>query len=232
MNFLRTRRREVEWMDDPHADPILLDKSLAFIRRINRRLGYTRVILKQLERFSANWPRGQTIRMIDVATGSADIPLAILRWADARNFKVSVVGVDINPEVARLAAAHANDPRLTLVRASAMDLPMADGSFDYAITSMFLHHLSDEDAERALAEMGRVSQRGVIISDLLRLGYAYAFIWLFTLLSNPMVKHDARVSVAQSFSRAEILALRDRAGLEFAGYRTHLWHRFVLAGER
>src|ERR1700723_1815157 len=110
MNFLRTRRREAEWMDDAGADPALLAESLAFIRRVNRMLGYTRVVLRNLEQFSVKWKSGETIRIIDVGTGSADIPLAILRWADERKFKVSVVGVDISAETARVAVAAANDP--------------------------------------------------------------------------------------------------------------------------
>jgi ubiquinone/menaquinone biosynthesis C-methylase UbiE len=230
--FLRTRRREAEWLDDPDADPALVQKSLVFIKWVNRVLGYTRVIVRKLDDFSAQWKRGQTIRVLDVGTGAADIPLAILRWADERGLKVQVVGLDINPVIARVAARAANDPRLSIVRGDAMNLPFANGSFDYAITSMFLHHLDDAGAERTLAEMGRVAKGGVVVSDLLRMYHAYWAIWLLTLFSNPMVKHDARVSVAQAFNRMEILALRNRAGLRFARYSTPIRHRFVLSGER
>jgi hypothetical protein len=47
-----------------------------------------------------------------------------------------------------------------------------------------------------------------------------------------MVRHDARASVAQAFTRQEVLRLRDRAGLHFAEYHRHFGHRWVLAGER
>ena len=219
-------------MDEPGADPIELRKSLAFIRGVNRALGYTRVILKHLDRFSANWKPGRTIRIIDIGTGSADIPIAILQWAGKRGFDVRVVGVDLHATIAGEAAAAADDPRLQIVRGNALDLPFPNGSFDYAITSMFLHHLDDEQAQRALSEMGRVARRGVIVSDLLRKKHAYAFIWLCTLFAGPMVKHDARISVAQAFNRKEAIGLRDRAGLGFARYFGHLTHGFVLAGER
>jgi len=53
-----------------------------------------------------------------------------------------------------------------------------------------------------------------------------------TVLANPMVRHDAPISVAQAFTQAEILALRDRAGLSYARYYRHFGHRFVLAGEK
>ena len=230
--FLGQRRREAEWLDDPSTDPAELRHSLAFIRKVNRFLGYTRIVLWHLSRFSVNWKQGRKIRILDVGTGSADIPCAILKWADQRGWDIEIVGVDINPQVANIAAEFAADPRLTIVRSDALNLPFVNAGFDYAITSMFLHHLSDEEAEQALAEMSRVSRRGIIASDLLRMHSAYAFIWLATMLASPMVKHDARVSVAQAFNKREIKAMRDRAGIGYAGYFGHLGHRFVLAGEK
>lgn len=231
LDFLNTRRREAEWMDALDADPALLHKSLAFIRRINSLLGYTRATLHHLEVFSRSWNPGETIRIVDLATGSADIPLAILRWADRRKLDVRVVGVDLHQATAA-EAAHFRDPRLRIVRADVLALPFADGSFDYAITNMFLHHLNDAQIVTVLSQMARVARRGIIAADLIRNKRAYSWITLFTLLANPMVKHDARVSVAQALSPAEVLRLRDQAGLTFASYYRHFGHRFVLAGEK
>lgn len=231
--FLRVRQRQSEWMDEPNADPRQLRQSLLYIRRINWLMGYDRLIVHYLRRFSARWKRGETIRILDVATGSADIPQAILRWANRRGLDVRVVGIDLSSQVVATARETAEaEPRLQIVAGDATRLPFEDGSFDYALTSMFLHHLDEGDAVRALAEMGRVARRGIIASDLLRLRRSYAFITLATLLANPMVKHDARVSIAQAFSKKEIMALRDQAGVGFARYSQHLAHRFALAGEK
>ena len=219
-------------MDEPAVDPAELAHALGFIRKVNRRLGYTQVILHHLSRFSAGWKAGQVVRLVDIGTGSADIPLAILDWAAARGFDVRVTGVDLSAGVIKQAALLAHHPRLTLVQADATRLPFEKGSFDYAITSMFLHHLSDADAERALSEMGRVARRGVIASDLLRLRRSYAAIYLLTIFASPMIRHDARVSIRQSFSRSELRRLADRAGLGFADDFVHLAHRFALAGEK
>lgn len=123
-------------------------------------------------------------------------------------------------------------PGLQFVQADALHLPFADASFDYVLTAMFLHHLDDGAAAAVLREMGRVARRGVVAADLLRHRRAYAWITLLTLLSGPMVKHDARASVAQAFTKPEVLRLRDAAGLGFARYYRHFGHRFALAGER
>ena len=220
-------------MDRPDVDPHDLRRSLRFIRIVNSLLRYTRATIAHLERFSRTWERDQVIRLIDFATGSADIPRAILRWADARGFRMEITGIDLHPLTARIAEEGGSpDPRLRIVRADAMNVPFADASFDYALTAMFLHHLDDEQVVRVLREMDRVAARGMIAADLLRNRRAYAWIQLLTLGSNPMVRHDARVSVAQAFNRAEVLQLRERAGLTYTKFTRHFAHRFVLAGEK
>jgi len=227
--FLRSRLRGPEWMDEPGADAEQLRKSLRYLRRINGFLRYTRSTLSHLERFSRSWKAGETIRILDVATGSADLPRAILKWAKGRGFGLRVVGVDLHAMTTRAAGS---DAAVQIVQANAMRLPFAEGSFDYATTSLFLHHLDEADVVTVLAEMGRVARRGVIVGDLLRHRRAYFWVNVLTSLANPMVRHDGRISVAQAFKREEIEALRDRAGLTFATYHRHFGHRFVLAGER
>jgi len=220
-------------MDDPSADPAQLQRSLRFIRRINFFLGYTRATLRYLQRFSRSWKRGQTIRVVDLGTGSGDIPLAILRWADRRGLDVRIVGVERHGATAAIAAAHAADhPRLRIVRGDVLAMPFADGAFDYAITAMFLHHLTDEQAVVVLRTMDRLARRGVVIADLLRHRRAYHWIRFFTAFSNPMVRHDASVSVLQAFSEDEAIQLAKRAGLAYLKYHGHFGHRFVLAGQK
>ncbi|HTL31450.1 MAG TPA: methyltransferase domain-containing protein [Tepidisphaeraceae bacterium] len=229
---LTHRNRVAEWMDEPDADPKLVAQSLRYIRVINRLFRYTRATVSHLEQFSRRWKPNERITIADLATGSADIPRAILRWADRRGFDVHVVGVDRHPTISREALRRDPDPRLTIVRGDALDLPFDDGSVDYAITNMFMHHLDEVDVVRLLTDMNRIARRGVVVADLERDRAAYRWISLFTLLANPMVRHDARVSVAQAFTRDEVLALRDRAGIGYAQYHPHFAYRFVLAGEK
>jgi ubiquinone/menaquinone biosynthesis C-methylase UbiE len=229
---LTHRNRRPEWMDEPDADPTLVAKSLRYIRWVNRLLLYTRATISHLETFSRSWKPGERITMVDLATGSADIPRAIIRWADRRGLDVHIVGVDRHPTISREAQRAQHDPRLKIVRTDALDPAFKDASFDYALTHMFMHHLDDDVAVELLKQMDRISRRGILLADLQRDRAAYRWISLFTLLANPMVRHDARVSVAQAFTRDEILALRERAGLSYARYYPHFAHRFVLAGEK
>ena len=228
--FLHTRRREAEWMDAPDADPTALSQSLVFIRRINALLGYARATIHHLNIFTKDWPPGRELSLLDVATGSGDIPRAILKWADRRGLTCRIVAIDLHQATLRTAAAEATDPRLKFVRADATSLPFENDSFDFVVTGMFLHHLDESAAVIVLREMDRVATVGVIAADLLRSRRAYFWITLFTLLANPMVKHDARVSVAGAFNSRELLSLRDLAGLNYLHPHRHFGHRLILAG--
>jgi len=252
------RQRTAEWMDSADADTGELRSSLAFIERINRRLGYTRALISRLEAFSADGllappcfqpSRGtdgsqaaaseapadpRPISILDIATGSADVPRAILDWAQRRRRNVRVVGVDfhaITLQIARERSA-GYETRLTLMRADALELPFADASFDYVITSMFLHHLDDREVVGVLRAADRIARRGLVVADLSRSRRALAWITLFTLFSNPMVKHDARVSVRQAFTPGEVIELARSAGVGYLRCHRHFGHRFVLAGTK
>jgi ubiquinone/menaquinone biosynthesis C-methylase UbiE len=229
---LAARHREPEWMDAPDADPVLLRSSLRFIRRINILLRYTQTTLRHLDRLTHDWSPGRRLTILDVATGSGDIPRAILRWAKRRYLAVQIVGIDLH-EATLLTAAGANHrSEFSLARADATNLPFADGSFDIVLTNMFLHHLDEPVVLKVLAEMDRVTKQGIVIADLLRSRRAYLWISLFTAFSNPMVKHDARVSVSGAFNESELLSLCNRAGLKYCRASRHFGHRLVLAGRK
>ena len=219
-------------MDGDAVDPEMLRASLRFIRRINDWLGYTRATVRQLERFSRGWARGQTIWILDLATGSGDVPRAILRWADRKGWAVRVVGFDRHSVTAKAANDENTDRRMSILQADVFAPPFENESFDYVMTSMFLHHLSDEEAVTVMRSMGQLARRGVIVADLIRNRRAYAWATLFTAMSNPMVRHDARVSVAQAFTREEAISMGERAELGFVAYEKHFGHRFILAGEK
>ena len=83
---------------------------------------------------AGSWRPGERITIIDFATGSADVPLAVLRWARRRRFDVRIVGVDMHNATARFAAAEIAASqkslgRLRIVQADVLDLPFADHSF-------------------------------------------------------------------------------------------------------
>ena len=173
-------------MDDPNADPDDLRKALAGIRRINHLLGYTWTAVRYLDRFSRTWQPNRTYRLLDIATGSGDTAEGILDWADRRGRDVRVIAVDLHAGTLADSRRRLTDPRLSFIRGNALSLPLADGAVDYAFTSLFLHHLGNDQIVTAMQEMSRVVTGGVFIADLLRKRRAYAWIKLLTAFANPI----------------------------------------------
>ncbi len=235
MTMLTARRHSREMMDDPAVDRGELDRSLRFIRRINRRLGGTAAALGLLQRQSSSWPAGEVVRVIDLGTGSADIPLAMLGWARARGLRVHVTAVDSHPTTLELAREHVGDvPDIELVCADARRLMdrFRPGDFDYAHAGMFLHHLDDIEVMTVLRVMDRLTTRGLIWNDLLRGPVEAVGVRLLTLGAPAMVRHDGIVSVAAGFKRHEVLDLARRVGLPHVQYRRHLFGRFTLVSTK
>ncbi len=236
---VRRRSELTEWMDEPGVNRADLAGSLAFIRRVNRYLGGTRAVMGHLRQWSARWSPLDTITILDVATGSADIPLAILQWARQRKLQARIFALDLHPTTLELAQEHVRNswafpepPPLEFVRGDALALPFADRSIDYVISSMFFHHLSDESARAALREMLRVARRGIIVNDLLRTRFARLGIHVLTLLAGPIDKHDGRVSVQKAWTREEVEGWKTATGSDWLVYHHHVPARFTLAGER
>lgn len=220
-------------MDDPNVDPAELRKCHDLLHRLQRVTGCLRAPLRCLKRFSRNWSPGQTIRIVDFATGSAAIPRVILDWAQQQRHDVRITGIERNPRTVAAAIASAPpDSRLQIVQADVLEMPLATGSFDYAIASGFLHHLDDDQAVAVMRMMNRVATRGIIISDPLRCRRLYFTSWSLFTMTSPMFRHDVLASIRQAFTRREIMELRDRAGLTYAAYYWQFGHRFLLAGEK
>ena len=233
--MLTRRRRAPERMDDPNVDRAELECSLRFIRMVNRRLGGVNAALGHLERWSARWPADRPIRLIDIGTGSADIPLAIVAWAARAGRRVHITGVDLHPTTVALAREHVGDcPHVELVRADALRLTerYEVGAFDYAHAGMFLHHLDDVEVMTMLRVMDRLTTRGLIWNDLVRGTMEALSVRVLTLGRPAIVRHDGIASVAAGFTRREALDLAQRVGLPEVAWRRHLFGRFTLTSTK
>jgi SAM-dependent methyltransferase len=99
--------------------------------------------------------RGQ--RVLDVGCG----PGALTAELVTRLGPDAVAAVD--PSEPFVAAARARNPRVTVLRASAEQLPFRDDEFDTALAQLVVHFMSDPVA--GLTEMARVTRRdGVVVA--------------------------------------------------------------------
>ena len=96
------------------------------------------------------------------------MPRAIVRWGRAQGFRIEIVGVDSNSEITAYARRACSEfPEISILESNALS-PDGGGPFDYAISSLCLHHLSDSEIVGLLKKSDRVTTRGLIMNDLKR----------------------------------------------------------------
>lgn len=250
-----------ELMDDPAVPREDLARSLRYIRLVNARFGGAAALVRHLRRWSRRWPRDRAVTLLDIATGSADIPIAARGWALRAGFDLRITAIDLHETTLALAHEHlATQPEdirngVTLARANALQLieptnndktsassspsvapslhRFVASSYDYTHSAMFLHHLPDIEVLTVLRIMDRLARGGIVWNDLVRSPLAHLGVRILTLNASPIVKHDARVSVAAGFTRAEVRDIAQRVGLPYCAYRSSVFtQRFTLAGEK
>ncbi|HET7167858.1 MAG TPA: methyltransferase domain-containing protein [Candidatus Limnocylindrales bacterium] len=221
-----------ERLDGSLDDPRALAGNLRDLARVNRWLGGLRLSMAGIERLA---PGRAPLTVLDVGTGGADIPLALIDLGRATGRDIRVTAIDERPEV--LAAAVRSTPRLsatgelTLHVADGRALPYPDDAFDIAHCSLLVHHLEPAAARIVLAEMGRVARLGVVVNDLIRGRRNWLGAWLLshTLTGNPYTRHDAPLSVRRAYRVHELTALMTAAGLRVERTLTDpLRHRTML----
>ncbi|MEP6639602.1 MAG: methyltransferase domain-containing protein [Chloroflexota bacterium] len=205
-----------EFLDGTLDDPGVLAANLRDLRRVNRWLDGVRLSADAIEALAAH---REQLTVLDVGTGGADIPVALLERATARGRGLAIVGIDSRPEVLAAAVlarpAVATTQGLELQVGDGRSLSYADRAFDVAHTSLVLHHLEPEPAVALLREMARVSRLGVVVNDLdrTRLGWLGAWLMGHLLTRNRFTRHDAPLSVQRAYRAPEMAELLRAAGL-------------------
>ncbi len=225
-----SRREGRELMDEPGLDPVELAGNLRDIRRVNRLLGGTSIVLRHVPAIIAAAPRPHSLTLLDLATGSADIPVAVSRWAKRRGQAMTIVASDLSePMLAEARRQIAGHPKITLARYDARAVPLPDGAFDIVVCSLSLHHFPPDEAVQVLREMRRLARVGFILNDLRRSRAGYAAAWVAgrATTRNRLTRHDAPLSVLRAYTPEELRDLLRLTGIVDAEITTHPWFRMA-----
>jgi 2-polyprenyl-3-methyl-5-hydroxy-6-metoxy-1,4-benzoquinol methylase len=222
-----------ELIDRPGIDQALLWEELKVLESANRRFGGHRLILDFIRQFLCA-TQDTSLRILDLATGGADIPRSIAAWFRERHWPVTITAVDRNPEILKYARESCRDwPEIYLEQHDLQALPYASESYDLVLCSLALHHFSAADAVGILRRMQEIARVGYIVSDLRRNCVA---IWITkvlarTLIRSHMMRHDALQSCRAAFTPGELRRMAQQAGLEHfqIARRQGVFH-MVLAG--
>jgi len=231
---LTDRRRTAEIMDQPGLDAGAHVRALRGLGRINRVSRSAAIVWPAIARLAASH-RGDTVRVLDLATGGGDVPIAIARRSAAAGLNIAIDGCDISPVAMEFAARKAESchVRVRFFRLNVLEGPIPDGY--HAVTcSLFLHHLGEDEAVGLLRKMAEAAGELVLVNDLVRsrVGYALAWAGCRVLSRSPIVRHDGPASVAAAFNLGEARELAERAGLAGARLNRRWPQRFLLEWSR
>ncbi len=197
-------------MDDPELGSGLHDHALDGLARLNRLAGADRGFRRPIGVLVRSVV-ARPVRILDLATGSGDLPVALDRWLARRMPEVERrwIGADISSHALDRAAARATAAGLHFesCRVNVLTEPLPP--CDIAMCSLFLHHLTHDDAVTCLQRLHAAAEHGVVVGDLrrTRLGLVLAggAARLFT--RSPVVHVDAPASVRAAFDDAEFAAI-------------------------
>ncbi len=220
------RSSDLERLDTGDYTPAEYARWLGEMRVVHNFFGELRALKKTLLREIEN-AEGEHISLLDVGAGSGYLLGKIAeRIVDKRVF---AVGVEINAEAATAIRSSGAES----VQCDALRLPFADAQFDHAFCTLMLHHLSDDDAVKLLAEMARVSRCKIFVVDLNRDAKAYYLYKFFApMFFQRFTVEDGALSILRSRTPDELRSIALDAGLREIEILHSRLNRLVLSGSR
>jgi SAM-dependent methyltransferase len=201
----------LEMMDRPQPVSPELERDLERLRQLNRWFGSYRLVSTFIRRWII--PDAK-MRVVDLATGSGDIPRLLVDYARMIRAQIEIDAIDQQAATLEIARSlSAKYPEISYHAANILEWECAQG-YDIALCSLALHHFSDDDAVKLLQRCRELSKRFVLVSDLRRGVLLKAGVYMLTavIFREPMTRFDARLSADRAFSFVEMRDLALQAG--------------------
>jgi 2-polyprenyl-3-methyl-5-hydroxy-6-metoxy-1,4-benzoquinol methylase len=202
---LRQRSEEEELMDDLDSSGEVIEQTLQELEVINRLLGGNRLSWKGLEQLIKAYPQ-EAYTLLDIGCGGGDLLILMARWAKRKGHNIQFIGIDANPNIVKYAEENcAHYPEISFRCLNIFDEEFAELDCDFLHASLFTHHFTQPQLVELFQVFKKQAQLGIVINDLHRHSLAYYSIKLLTRFfsKSPMVRHDAALSVARSFRKAD-----------------------------
>lgn len=223
-------------MDRPDPDLALLEDDLRNIQRLNTWFGAHRLIRAEFDIFLDRWtatPENtkRDLAILDLCTGSGDLPRVVADSCRHRGLRFRITATDLNPrmldQARRESAAY---PEISFEKADLLAPPFADGSHDWVMCNLALHHFSAEQAVTALRHLWRLARAGLLVNDLHRNRMITLLMrhGLPLVCANPMTRFDAHLSTLRAFTADELLRLAFHAGIPSPEIRLYPFGRQTL----
>ncbi|WP_263351946.1 methyltransferase domain-containing protein [Acidicapsa acidisoli] len=206
-------------LDELMDEPCSREEIRACLRDISRTNRWTlayRPLLHWLDTFTKDVPMlGEPLRILDIGCGDGDGLRRIDQWARQRDIDVELTGLDLNPDTIEIAAeASPAASRIQWINADVLAYAPQE-PVHLVVSSLFTHHLVEDDIVRFIQWMEQHAGLGWFINDLSRAPIPYHLFRIFSKLArlHPFVQHDGPVSIARSFVPNDWQRMCTAAGL-------------------
>ncbi|HEX8464385.1 MAG TPA: methyltransferase domain-containing protein [Abditibacterium sp.] len=222
----RQSNRE-ELLDQKIGSAREVEKSLRDIARINKYLGGAKVIEGAL------WPllEGRNeATILDIGTGSADIPRHLVEKAAKRGIRLTILAADLLERHLEVAKHDCADfPTIFPLGADAFSLPIRDGGVDVVLASLFLHHFRAPQIVELLREFERVSRVGFVCNDTVRDLIPLAFFRLSAPIfaRSYLTRFDGAASILRAYTAEEMREIVASSGV-LADVKEHFPYRMSV----
>lgn len=206
MTQFNSRSTRTELLDEKDIPKQDLYRNLFELNIINHFLGGHAVTLKGLKKFKL--VKQQEYTILDIGSGGGDTLKAIAIWGRKNGFTLKLIGVDLKSDCIDYAQAFCKDyQEISFIQSDYRDLDKLEFKADIIVTSLFCHHLSNNELKHLFKWCNTNAKIGFLMNDLHRHPLAYYSIAFLTSLFSKsyLVKNDAKLSVLRGFKKNDLM---------------------------
>ena len=209
---LQRRSYQKELMDEKDIPFAAIAQTLKELNIINTWLGGHAITISGVEQLKED--KG-SITICEIGCGGGDNLVAIDKYCRKNNIAASFIGIDMNPDCIDFAKKQYPQLNCNWICSDYAIVDLSNMKPSIIFSSLFCHHFTDQQLVFMLKWLRQNSVTGFFINDLHRHWLAYYLIKYITKFFSRsyLVKNDASLSVARSFTANDWARLFEAAGL-------------------
>jgi 2-polyprenyl-3-methyl-5-hydroxy-6-metoxy-1,4-benzoquinol methylase len=211
--FSRSYQKELLDRNDIPFDDI--KRNMQELEIINTRLGGHKITISGLKEILKD--KKSSFSICEIGCGGGDNLKAIYNWCTKKKIPVKLTGIDINKDCIEYAKVNRGELEpVEFIVSDYKEVKFATEKPEIIFSSLFCHHLDEQQFIEMLEWSKQNSTGGFFINDLHRHPFAYYSIKLLSQFFSKsyLVKNDAPLSVKRGFKRNEIEELFRKAGIK------------------
>lgn len=210
---LQHRSYQKELMDGDNIPFAVMAQTLRELNIINTRLGGHAITIEGVKKLL---PNNKEMVICEIGCGGGDNLFAIYKYCKRHHIPVQFIGIDMNAECIQFAKQQYPQLPCEWICSDYALVDFKEQKPTIIFSSLFCHHFKDEQLVSMLQWLQQNSRSGFFINDLQRHWLAYYLIKYITKLFSRsyLVKNDACLSVARSFTKDDWQRLFQQAGMQ------------------